>query len=164
MKNKVLHIITAISFIVIAQLLFFWLVPTSSETFPAVYPFYTLLTTAHTALIVYLCVKYKYPACFAPAFSGTLVTISEIVVGLLLALNCESIRTIIFVQSIITVVYILIMTLFIGIASKESVDSTIEDIPIRPYTTNSSYTPIVTPVDVPKRTPHAISIDRDSSF
>lgn len=163
MKIKALHIIPAISFITIAQLLFFWLVPIDSETFVAVYSFYTLLTVVHTVILVYTCVKYKYPTCFAPALSGSLVTIAEIVIGLLMALYCDSVRTIIFVQAIIIIVYILVMTLFVGIAAKESVDSSIEDAPVKPYSSNSPYTPTTISVDTPKRMPRAASSDINSS-
>ena len=80
-----------------------------------------------------------------------------------MALYCDSVRTIIFVQAIIIIVYILVMTLFIGIAAKESVDSSIEDAPVKPYSSNSPYTPTTNPVDTPKRMPRATSCDINSS-
>ena len=156
MKIKALHIVSAVSFIAIAQLLFFWLISTETKSFVAVYPFYTVLTITHTALLTYICTKYKYPASFAPAFCGSMVTVGEIIAGLLLGLFCDSIRTIIFVQSIITVVYILVMAFFCSIASKESVDSEISVAPIRPYSTNSE--PSIIASDTPrKRMPKAIA-------
>ena len=154
MKIKALHIVSAVSFIAIVQLLFFWLISTESKAFVALYPFYTVLTTAHAALLTFIRAKYKYPASFAPTFSGGIVTVGEIVVGLLLGLFCDSIRTIIFVQSIITVVYILVMAVFCSIASRESVDSETLVAPIRPYSTNSEPSVIASNTSR-KRTPKA---------
>ena len=160
MKIKALHIVSAVSFVAIAQLLFFWLIPTESGAFFAVYPFYTTLTLAHTALLVFICNKYEYPACFAPAFCGSLVTFGEMAAGLSLGLLCSSIRTIIFVQAIITVVYVLVMAFFCSTASKEAVESTIPATPVRSYSTNSkpAATPIPTAqIEVPRRLPRAVS-------
>lgn len=155
MKIKALHIVSAVSFIAIAQLLFFWLISTQSNAFLAVYPFYTVLTAAHTALLTFICTKYKYPAVFAPAFCGSLVTVGEIVAGLLLGLFCDSIRTIIFVQAIITIIYVLVMAFFCSIASKESVNNETPTPPIRPYGTNNQTSRTIS--DVPqKRKPKAV--------
>ena len=117
MRIKPLHIVSALSFIAIAQLLFFWLVSPAAKAFVAVYPFYTVLTVAHTALLAFICTKYKYPACFAPALCGSIVTAGEIVAGLLLGLFCQSVRTMLFVQAIIVVVYVLVMAFFCGVTS-----------------------------------------------
>lgn len=156
MKIKALHIVSAVSFIAFAQLLFFWLISTEAKSFVAVYPFYTVLTIAHTALLTFICTKYKYPTSFAPAFCGSIVAVGEIVAGLLLGLFCNSIRTIIFVQAIITVVYILVMAFFCSIASRESVDSETPIAPIRPYSTNSE--PSVITSNTPrKRMPKAVA-------
>lgn len=141
MKIKPLHIVCTISFIAIAQLLFFWLIPTSNANFVPVYPFYTALTVAHTALATFIYSKYKYPAGFTPALFGSIIIIGEIVAGLLLGLFCESVRTIIFVQAIIMVVYILVMAFFCGIAAKESADTPASSAPVQPYSANRQLSP-----------------------
>ena len=153
MRFKASQIVSAVSLVAITHLLFFWLISTSSANFVSVYPFYTLLTVAHTALLVYICNKYKYPACFAAALSGSIITVGEVVAALLLGILCNSLRTIIFVQAIIIIAYVLVMAIFIGIAAKESVDSTNRDAPIRPYATNPTPSASVTPTQ--KRMPKA---------
>lgn len=159
MKIKSMHIVSATSFIIAAQLLFFWLISTSSKMFPATYPFYTALTLAHTILLLFLGTKYRYPASFAPSLVGSIVTTGEMVTSILLGIFSKSLRTTVFVQSIILVVYILVMSLFVSVASKESVDSEIPDNPIRPYTSNSTHS-VTTIIDTPSsRKPQAIHDD-----
>lgn len=138
MKIKSLHIVSAAAFIIAAQLLFFWLIPVDNKLFAATYPFYSVMTVAHTALTLFLDTRYHYPAAFAPTAVGGAVVIGEMTAGILLGLFSDSLRTALFVQAIILVVYISVMALLISACSKESVDSDLPNVPIRPYTSNNS--------------------------
>lgn len=165
MKIKALNVVSAGSFVALTQLLFFWLISPQSETFLAVYPFYTAITLAHTLLISFLCTKYQYPANFAPVFGGSLVTVGEIVAGLFLGTLCTSLRTIVFVQAIIVVMYVLVMAFFCSVASRESVDSTVPREPVRPYGTNAEAVLVSPPAipatpELPRRRMPKIAPDR----
>lgn len=136
MKAKILYGTSAGAFIVAIQLLFFWLISPSSALFPAIYPFYTILPLAHVLIMFYVCLKYKYPASFAPSFVGSIITVAEIVGTILLGIFTTSIRTAVFAEAITSVVYILVMALLIGIESNESPTSDIPHEAVRPYATN----------------------------
>lgn len=123
MKRKLLYAAASFSFVAITQLLFFWLVPTSSSTFWATYPFYTVLALAHTVLFYYICSRYKYPACFPFALTGSIIVIIQIVSSILMGSFEVKVRTAIFVEAIVVAVYVLLSTLLIGIASRESIAS-----------------------------------------
>ena len=123
MKRKTLYAVASFTFVVITQLLFFWLVPTDSPTFWATFPFFTVLSITHTVLFFLICNKYKYPACFPFALTGSIITIIQIAASILFGMLDVKVRTAIFVEAIITAVYILFSTLFIGIASRESISS-----------------------------------------
>lgn len=136
MKVKLLYGLASAAFIAVTQLLFFWLLPVTEFTMSTIYPFYAVLTVSHTVLLYLICLRYKFPACLAPALAGSIITIADVVGSILLGLFCTTARTIIFAESITIVVYIFFMALLIGIASKESVDSDIPYTPVRAYATN----------------------------
>ena len=123
MKRKILYAVASTAFIAIAQLLFFWLVPTIAKTFWAIYPFYTVLTVTHTALFYYICNRYKYPTCFPFALTGSIIVIVQAASSILMSIFDVQVRTALFVEAIVVATYILLSTLLIGIASKESIAS-----------------------------------------
>lgn len=142
MKIKIPHIISSFAFIAIAQLLFFWLIPTSHDCFWSTYPFYTIITLANTLISVWVGEKYKYPVAFAPIIIGSIITISEMIVSICMLLLFSTNRTILFVQLIITMVYILAQTMFINIATKESENTSATPPAVTPFTdTNTTVSP-----------------------
>ena len=151
MKRKILYATAAFSFVAIAQLFFFWLVPTSSDTFWATFPFYTVLTLAHTVLFYYICNKYKFPACFPFALTGSIIVTIQMVSSILMGSLSVKVRTAIFVEAIILAIYILLSTLFIGIASKESITNEEPIEAIIQYPVSAQ-----TQTEAPRRKPQAI--------
>lgn len=158
MKIKATQIVTALSVIAIFQLLFFWIIPVSVQNFAAVYPFYTVLTLSHIATVTYICIKYTTQACFMTILSGSIVMLAEVITGLLMGAFCDSLRTILYVQSIIMILYILVMTIFISIAAKESANSNAGAMPVIPYSTNANVREQTTAQNAPQhRKPSAIN-------
>lgn len=142
MKIKISHIISSFAFIAITQLLFFWLIPASHDCFWFAYPFYTIMALANTLISVLVGEKCKCPAAFAPIVIGSIITISEMIASICLLLFCPTGRTILFVQLIITMVYILAQTIFISIAAKESENASAVPHAVTPFTgTNSTVSP-----------------------
>lgn len=123
MKTKFPHIISSIAFIAITQLFFFWLIPTSHDHFWAAYPFYTVITLANILISIWIAGKYKFPASFAPIVTGSIIMVLEMITSFCLLLLCPSSRTILFVQLIITMIFILVQTSSVNIAVKESVNT-----------------------------------------
>lgn len=138
MKIKATQIVTALSVIAIFQLLFFWIIPVSVQNFAAVYPFYTVLTLAHTVIVTYICIKYTTRTCFMAILSGSIIMFAEVICGLLMGAYCDSLRTVLYSQSIITILYVLVMTFFISIATKESANSNVNPIPVVSYSSNKN--------------------------
>ncbi len=150
MKLKISNIIPSIAFISIAQLLFFWLVPTDNKNFWVIYPFFTVITLANTMISVWCGSKHKFPTSFAPICSGTVITVVEIVTSICMALLCDSTRASLFTQLIMTMTYVLTVTVFISIASKESINSIPVPVPVTPYPESNG---VITPIEpnVPAR-------------
>lgn len=142
MKTKIPHIISAIAFIAITQLLFFWLIPTSHDHFWAAYPFYTVITLANILISIWITGKHKFPASFAPIVTGSIITILEMITSVCMLLLCSSSRTILFVQLIITMIFILVQTTLINIAIKESVYFSTAPPAVTPFAdTNTTVSP-----------------------
>ena len=141
MKIRIPNIISSIAFIAIAQLLFFWLIPTSHEHFWITYPFYTIITLANTLIAFWLGVRYKFPVSFAPIITGSTITTAEMIISICMLLLCSSSRSILFVQLIITMIYVLAVTLFASIAIKESANSSSTPAPVTPFPESNTCVP-----------------------
>ena len=135
MKIKATQIVSALSVIAILQLMFFWIVP-MTKSFAAVYPFYTALTVAHVALSAYFSQKYKFQSCFIAILIGGFVVLGEVVGGILMGVLCDSLRTVLFVESIITIAYVFVITLLISISAKEAVASDVQTEPVVEFSSN----------------------------
>lgn len=120
MKSKLFNIMSIAAFIGISQLLFFWLVPTSASNFVVTYPFYTVLVISHLAITYYLGNKYGLPASIAPTIVGSIITILEMIVAIVLCLICTSVRSVLFVNAIIIFIYVFAMTIFVSMCNKET--------------------------------------------
>lgn len=130
---KPLKLVSALAAVLTGQLLYFWLIPVSSDYFRITYPFYTALMVIHIGLMVYLGTRYKYPATFAPGLIGGIVTIGEMVATFLITYFTLTMRSALFIQGIICAFYIVVMAFFISIAKKESVNSSEKVQAVKPY-------------------------------
>lgn len=138
MKIKISHIFSALSIISITQLLFFWLVPVDHSCFWVSYPFYTAITLANTLIAIRTGTVHGLPAAFAPIFVGAVLTAVEIATSLCMLFICSSPRTHLFVQLIITMIYVLASSVFVSIASNESANSMPQSPAVRPFDSNDT--------------------------
>ena len=162
MKSKTLFGIAAGAFILATELLFFWLIPTETGIFIATYPFYACMSIGHVCLLFYVVDKYKHPASFAPSIIGSIITALYLSGVIVMGMLSTNIRTCLFIEGIGVVIYIFAMTLLIGFASKDSVDSNIPDEPVRPYTSNPGYVAAARPVSSARRLPKAVNDDSEN--
>lgn len=137
MKRIVTVSVVIGGFLAITQLLIFWLLPVSSEAFPAAYPIYTCLSVFHSIVFAVAYLRHGFPTAFAPVAAGSVIALLGMTAMLLLGLFGISVRTIVFSGAIALVFYLLISVVLLSIAERESPHVVVPESPVTPYMDNT---------------------------
>lgn len=141
MKRTVTVSVVTGGFLAITQLLFFWLLPVSSATFPAAYSIYTFLSICHCIVFAVAYLRHGFPTAFAPVAAGSTIALSGMTAILLLGIFSISLRTIVFSGAIAVILYILVSVILLSIADRESPQAVVPEAPVNPYMDNPPASP-----------------------